>query len=122
MKGESKGLGDTIAKFTEATGIDKLVEKTADLLGIEDCGCTRRQEMLNNWVPYNTTQPTENNFTEQNTDDFTEGIYIFQGNLVFTRDGETYNYKKGNKILIMNDNPFCNDFKYYYKLGVITKE
>jgi len=35
-----KGLGDTIAAITEATGIDKLVG--------EDCGCQERQASLNN--------------------------------------------------------------------------
>jgi len=37
---KNKGLGDTIASITKATGIDKLVG--------EDCGCKQRQEMLNN--------------------------------------------------------------------------
>jgi len=38
-----KGLGDTIASFTEATGIKTLVESIT-----EDCGCKERQEALNN--------------------------------------------------------------------------
>ena len=38
-----KGLGDTIASFTEATGIATLVNAA-----IEDCGCKERQEALNN--------------------------------------------------------------------------
>ena len=37
---KSKGLGDTIAKITEATGIDKLVKFVAG----EDCGCDERKE------------------------------------------------------------------------------
>jgi hypothetical protein len=37
---KNKGLGDTIASIAKATGLDKLVG--------EDCGCTERQEMLNN--------------------------------------------------------------------------
>lgn len=45
---ESKGLGDTIAKITEATGIDKVVEA---IVG-DDCGCKARREKLNNMVPY----------------------------------------------------------------------
>ena len=32
---QSKGLGDTVAKITKATGIDKVVEFVAG----EDCGC-----------------------------------------------------------------------------------
>jgi hypothetical protein len=48
MKNESKGLGDTIAKITKATGIDKLVKFVAG----EDCGCEERKEKLNNLFPY----------------------------------------------------------------------
>ena len=45
---KSKGLGDTIAKITEATGIDKLVKFVAG----EDCGCEERKEKLNKLFPY----------------------------------------------------------------------
>ena len=44
---ESKGLGDTIAKITEATGIKKVVDTIANKTG-KDCGCAKRQENLNN--------------------------------------------------------------------------
>ena len=37
---KNKGLGDTIASITKATGLDKLVG--------EDCGCKQRQQKLNN--------------------------------------------------------------------------
>ena len=48
MSTKSKGLGDTVAKITKATGIDKLVHKVVG----EDCGCEERQEALNKMVPY----------------------------------------------------------------------
>jgi len=48
----SKGLGDTIAKITEATGIDKLVKFVAG----EDCGCNERKEKLNALFPYRQNQ------------------------------------------------------------------
>lgn len=48
----SQGLGDTIAKITHATGIDKVAHKVAKLFGKEDCGCNRRREKLNKAVPY----------------------------------------------------------------------
>ena len=48
----SKGLGDTVAKFTEATGIDKLVNFVAG----EDCGCDKRKEKLNKMFPYKTPE------------------------------------------------------------------
>lgn len=49
----SKGLGDTIAKVTKALGIDVAAEKVAKAAGKEDCGCKRRQEKLNELIPYN---------------------------------------------------------------------
>jgi hypothetical protein len=47
----SKGLGDTIAKFTAATGIKKVVDTIAEATGT-DCGCGERQEKLNEVFPY----------------------------------------------------------------------
>ena len=44
----SEGLGDTIAKVTEATGIKKAVK----FLAGEDCGCDERQERLNKVFKY----------------------------------------------------------------------
>ena len=49
---KSKGLGDTIAKITEATGIDKAVKFIAG----EDCGCDKRKEKLNEMFPYRQNQ------------------------------------------------------------------
>jgi hypothetical protein len=49
---KSKGLGDTIAKITEATGIKKVVETVAKATG-KDCGCGQRQDTLNRLFPYN---------------------------------------------------------------------
>lgn len=48
----SKGFGDTVAKFTEATGIDKAVKFIAG----EDCGCEARKEKLNKMFPYRTPE------------------------------------------------------------------
>lgn len=44
----SRGFGDTLAKMTKATGIDKAVKVATKAVGIEDCGCDKRQESLNN--------------------------------------------------------------------------
>ena len=49
---KSKGLGDTIAKITEATGIKKVVQTVAKATG-KDCGCGKRQDTLNRLFPYN---------------------------------------------------------------------
>lgn len=48
----SRGFGDTIAKFTKATGIDKVAKFAAKAVGAEDCGCNGRQETLNKAFPY----------------------------------------------------------------------
>lgn len=49
---ESKGLGDTVAKVTNALGIDKLAEEVAQAMGKSDCGCKKRQQRLNELFPY----------------------------------------------------------------------
>lgn len=51
-KHEPQGLGDTIEQITEATGIKKAVETVSNWLGIEDCGCDKRKEKLNELFPY----------------------------------------------------------------------
>ena len=49
---KSQGLGDTVAKVMKFLYIDKVAEKVANLLGYEDCGCTRRKNTLNKLFPY----------------------------------------------------------------------
>lgn len=44
---KSKGLGDSIEKFTKATGIKKLADKIPG-----GCGCNKRKEKLNKMFPY----------------------------------------------------------------------
>ena len=51
-KNKSKGLGDSIEKFTTATGIKKVVEKVAKATG-KDCCCGARKDTLNRVFPYN---------------------------------------------------------------------
>ncbi len=53
---ESKGLGDTVAKITNATGLDVFAHKVAKIMGQEDCGCNRRREKLNELFPYKTQE------------------------------------------------------------------
>jgi len=48
---ESRGLGDSIAKFTEKTGIKTIVDKVSDGLNLP-CGCNNRQEWFNEKFPY----------------------------------------------------------------------
>ena len=53
---KSKGLGDSIKKFTKATRIDSLVKLSSSLMGIKDCGCNKRKAWLNKQFPYNSKQ------------------------------------------------------------------
>ena len=45
---KDKGFGDTIERFTKATGIKKIVDKIPG-----GCGCDRRKDWLNKNLPYN---------------------------------------------------------------------
>ena len=56
----SDGVGDTVEKITEATGIKKAVK----FLAGEDCGCDERKDKLNYQFPYN----KPNCFTEYEFD------------------------------------------------------
>lgn len=48
---KSEGLGDSVEKFTKATGIKKVVEKISEKTG-KSCGCNARKEKLNKMFPY----------------------------------------------------------------------
>tara|TARA_R110002020_G_scaffold305260_1_gene521040 strand:+ start:54 stop:212 length:159 start_codon:yes stop_codon:yes gene_type:complete len=49
---ESKGLGDSVEKFTKKTGLKTLMELMARSAGKKDCGCDKRKKWLNNQFPY----------------------------------------------------------------------
>ena len=44
---KDKGLGDTIERITNATGISKIVKSIT-----KECGCKKRKDNLNNLFPY----------------------------------------------------------------------
>jgi hypothetical protein len=48
---KSRGLGDSIEKFTKATGIKKVVDTVAKATNT-DCGCGKRRDALNRIFPY----------------------------------------------------------------------
>ena len=73
---QPKGLGDTVAKITEATGIKKLVKFIAG----EDCGCDERQEILNKKFRYSKV----NCISE---DDYNYATKFFEGNVNKLEDG-----------------------------------
>jgi len=49
---QPKGLGDTVAKITKATGIDKVVKFIAG----DDCGCDERKDEWNDIFKYKTVK------------------------------------------------------------------
>jgi len=49
--GGDKGLGDTVERFTKATGIKNLVDKVTEFTG-KDCGCKKRKNLLNKIFSY----------------------------------------------------------------------
>lgn len=49
---KSRGLGDSIEKFTKATGIKNIVDRVSEGLNIP-CGCEGRRDALNILFPYN---------------------------------------------------------------------
>ena len=48
---KSTGLGDSVEKFTKATGIKKVVDTMSKGLNIP-CGCAARKRALNKMFPY----------------------------------------------------------------------
>ena len=49
---KSKGLGDSIEKFTKVIGIKSIVNTVNKLRGKKDCGCAKRRDILNKKFPY----------------------------------------------------------------------
>ena len=89
---KSKGLGDTIERITEATGIKAVVEAVSEATGI-DCGCGERKELLNKLFPYK--QP------ECLTDEDNEWLTNF-----FSVTNNQLTPKQQNKIIEIYKNVF----------------
>ena len=53
---KSKGLGDTIEKFTKFTRIKTLTQLATSFVGVKDCGCNKRKNWLNKQFPYKLKQ------------------------------------------------------------------
>ena len=94
-KNSSKGLGDTIAKITKATGIDKVAKK---VLG-DDCGCEERKQALNKMFPYAKVRQ----FTEDEMSIY-ESVLPRIGNTV-KREDQAILVKLYNKVFNSNKKP-----------------
>ena len=100
---QSKGVGDTIAKVTKATGIDKAVKF---LLG-DDCGCDDRKDKLNKLFPYKVECLNESEYSYLKT---------------FFKDMKgTVNVEQQNKLLKINNRVF-NDNRKGSSCGSCVRE
>ena len=97
---KSKGLGDTIAKITEATGIKKVVKFIAG----DDCGCDARQEALNKLFPYKDNPEC---LTEVEYDYLTGYFNKYPDNNNGTRPANVLReiYKINNRVFKQNKKP-----------------
>jgi hypothetical protein len=117
----SRGLGDTIAKFTHATGIAKAVEVVTEALGIEDCGCGGRQEWINNLVPYDDPPNHPIQYDPNNITEVEEGIYEIIYEIHATKEDNKFDYKVGEKVLINENHLLYSDWPYYLIIGAVKK-
>lgn len=87
----SLGLGDSIAKFTHALGIDVLADTIAKAFGAKDCGCERRRELLNKLFPYGNISAVDYTFTESTP------FLVLES---FESSKNFYTYKTGEVVYI----------------------
>lgn len=120
MVNQQKGLGDTIAKITEVTGIAKLTEIVTDALGIEDCGCGRRQNTLNELFPY--SQPTNPPLFNPNEHPKPEsGIYEIINPIRAVKQTQIFTFTPGDKVLMNEEHLLYTDWAYYIAIGAVIK-
>jgi hypothetical protein len=150
-KQKSKGLGDTIAKFTHATKLDVAADVIAKAMGHEDCGCNKRRKTLNEIIPYATEQVSDNP-KEVNNDAFLkmykkqkeneekysvlelkakkspiEKLYKIEGNYVVVKSFDCTlpegktTINKGTILNVNKDYPLFKKIPSYYYKGLIKK-
>jgi len=122
----SRGLGDTIAKITHATGIAKAVEVVTEALGIEDCGCGARQEWLNEVRPYNIEANSPPIYDHPTAIPpivipAEEGIYEVLHKIHASKSDQKINYEIGEKVLINENHLLYSDWPYYLIIGAVKK-
>ena len=117
----SRGLGDTIAKFTHATGIAKAVEVVTEALGIEDCGCGGRQEWANGFIPYNVESNSPPLYDPQNNTPAESGVYEVIHEIHATKNETKYDFFPGDKILMNEDHLLYLDWPFYLLIGAVKK-
>ena len=111
-KDKSKGLGDTIAKVTHATGLDKVADAVAKAAGAEDCGCNKRRKTLNELFPYTKKPHINTKPLDEIIGEYEVLQEIHYGKITFN---------KSSILLIDKDHPLYKDIPYYYKNNIIKK-
>ena len=120
---KSKGVGDTIAKITNITGLDKVADAVAKMAGKEDCGCNRRRQTMNELFPYTKqTKPKETPYINSKPLDKVEGEYevLQEINCTLPEIGNTI-LNKGMILIIDKEHPLYNDIPHYYKINSIKR-
>jgi hypothetical protein len=121
-KQKSEGLGDTIAKFTHLTGIDKVVEKVVKMAGKEDCGCNKRRKTLNEIFPYTSTPTTTGSVILPAPLDEIEGRYLVLQEIHTTLPNiGTFTFNKGTELLVNKEHPLYKDIPHYYEKNIVKK-
>ena len=121
-KGKSKGLGDTIAKITHATGLNKVAEAVAKAAGKDDCGCGRRQDKLNEMFPYLKETNQESPKVPTQPLDEIEGLYEVLQPITFTLDdGNTIDLTVGSVLPIDKQHPLYKDMEHYHNNSIVKK-
>ena len=114
-KEKSKGFGDTIAKITNATGLDKVADAVAKVAGAEDCGCNRRRKKLNKAIPYKKT--TKNKPLKEIV-----GTYEVIGKIYCKLPGIGNTVLNKGTILTVDENhPLYEDIEFYYNEKILKK-
>lgn len=120
-KAPSRGLGDTIAKFTHATGIAKAVEVVTEALGIEDCGCGARQEWANDFMPYNVESNSPKIYNPNDQPPAEIGVYDVLHQIHANKGGEPIDFFPGDKIWMTEEHLLYSDWPYYIIIGAVKK-
>ena len=123
-KQKSEGFGDTIAKITHATGLDKVADKVAKMAGKDDCGCGRRREVLNEIFPYTKDNgvATGSVVNTEPLDEILGDYELIQEITATIPEMGVTTFNKGTILTIHSeDHPLYNDIPHYYKSNSIKK-
>ncbi len=116
-KEKSKGFGDTIAKITNATGLDKAADAIAKAMGKDDCGCNKRRKTLNEILPYK----QESNPNIKELKEISGNYEVLQEiHCTLPEIGKTV-LNKGTILTVNKNHPLYKDIPFYFKKNIIKK-